>query len=222
MKTILPWFITILTIFVFASCRQDNVSPIRNVRFDPKLLNPLKAAGPCTNYSYYTGSKLRNLGTLHASQLVVAFKGNMTDAQREKIISNYGFLTGILSQSASQSGMMYTLGLASGLNCAQVGQAIRELSNDKAIDYAGPYFSLDGNKAIGLSNEIMERTAAGGEATLKDLAANYNAKVIGQLGADTYLLRVDKSSRGNALELSNALKGQKGIAHATPDFILAL
>ncbi|MBC5775064.1 hypothetical protein H8S95_13385 [Pontibacter sp. KCTC 32443] len=208
-------------IFTLAGCRQDNVSPIRNVRFDPKLLNPLKAAGGCTNYSYFSGAKLRNLGTINTSRVVVAFDENLTQAQREQVITRYGFVAGIHSQRASQTGMMFTLNLMNGLNCAQTEQAIRELAKDKAIKYAGPYFVMDGNQQIGLSNEVMVKTDAGGVPSLKEFAANYHAKLIGPLGADTYLLQVDKYSRGNALELSDLLKEQKGIAHATPDFILA-
>ena len=87
MRTILPCIITILTVFAFSGCRQDDVSPIRNVRFDPKLLNPLKVAGGCTNYSYHTGGKLRNLGTIHTGSVVVAFNDNQTDAQLQQTLA---------------------------------------------------------------------------------------------------------------------------------------
>ena len=222
MKTILPLFIIILTVFGLASCRQENVSPIRNVRFDPKLLNPMKVADPCKNYSYTAGAELKSLGTINTSQVIVAFDDKLTDAQRGEVISKYGFVTGILNQRASQSGMMFTLNLTDGLNCAQAEQAIRELKKDNAIKYAGPSFIVDGEQAIGLSNEVMVKTDASGVTALKELAANYNAELIGPVGADSYLLRVTKNSKGDALELANSLKGQKGITHATPDFILAL
>jgi hypothetical protein len=221
MRTILPLIIILLTIFATAGCRQDNISPIRNVRFDPKLLNPLKAAGACNSYGYYTGAKLRNLGTIQTRQLVVSFDDKLTNAQREQVITKYGFVTGIESQRAGQSGMIYTLGLMQGLNCAQTEQAILELKKDNAIKYVGPYFNLDGVQDVGLSNEVMVKADATGEVSLKQFAANYKAKLIGPLGADTYLLQVDKASKGNALDAANALKGQKGILHATPDFILA-
>ena len=221
MRTILPCIITILTVFAFSGCRQDDVSPIRNVRFDPKLLNPLKAAGGCTNYSYHTGGKLRNLGTIHTSSVVVAFNDNQTDAQLQQTLAKYGFVTGVLSQRVSHTGKVYTLGLINGLSCAQAGQAILELKKDKAIRYAGPVFNLDGNQAVGLSNELMVKTETGGEVALKTFAAAHNAKVVGPLGADTYLLSIDKSADGNAIELSNALKSVRGIAQANPDFILA-
>ncbi|MEJ8755866.1 hypothetical protein WG947_02560 [Pontibacter sp. H259] len=220
MRTILPCIITILTVFAFSGCRQDDVSPIRNVRFDPKLLNPLKAAGGCTNYNYYAGSKLRNLGTIHTGSVVVAFDDNLTEAQRDQALTKYGFITGILSQRASQTGLIYTLGLANGLSCAQASQAILELKKDNAIRYAGPVFNVDGSQSIGLSNELLVKTEVGGEAALKAFATQQNAKVIGPLGADTYLMTLDKNSKGNAIELSNALKSIKGIAQATPDFIL--
>lgn len=221
MRTILPLIIILLTIIATSGCRQDNISPIRNVRFDPKLLNPLKAAGACTSYGYYTGAKLRNLGTIQTRQLVVSFDEKLTNAQREQVITKYGFVTGIESQRAGQSGMVYTLGLMQGLNCAQTEQAILELKKDNAIKYVGPYFNLDGAQDIGLSNEVMIKADATGETSLKQFAANYKAKLIGPLGADTYLLQIDKSSKGNALDAANALKGQKGILHAAPDFILA-
>ncbi|NDK56296.1 hypothetical protein [Pontibacter fetidus] len=221
MKTILPLIITILTAAALGSCNQDNVSPIRNVRFDPKLLNPMKIAGGCPSYSYFSGSKLTDLGTIHTNQLVVAFDKNLTPTERENVLKKYGFLTGILSQRASQSGLIFTLGLANGLNCAQTQQAIAELNKDKAITYAGPSFKMADNQAVGLSNEVVVKTEAGGEAVLRDLAARYNTKLVGPLGEGTYLLQLDKNSEGNALDISNALKGQKGIAYATPDFILA-
>ncbi|WP_162427068.1 hypothetical protein [Pontibacter pudoricolor] len=222
MKTILPLLILIFTVFGLAGCKQDNVSPIRNVRFDPKLLNPMKIADPCINYSYSAGAELRSLGTINTSQVIVAFNNELTQTQRDQVIGKYGFITGVLSQRAGQSGMMFTLNLTDGLNCAQTEQAIRELKKDNAIKYAGPSFIVDGNQAVGLSNEVMVKADASGIAALKDLAANYNAELIGPLGADSYMLRVTKGSKGNALELTELLKGRKGISHATPDFILAL
>ena len=221
MKTILPLFITILMAFALAGCHQDNVSPIRNVRFDPKLLNPMKIAGGCNSYSYFAGTKLKDLGSIHTDQLVVAFDHNLTQSQREEVLKKYGFVTGILSQRASQSGMIFTLGLTNGLNCAQTEQAIIELKKDRAVTYAGPSFRVEGNQSIGLSNEVVVKTEHGGEAALRELAAKYNTKMVGPLGEGTYLLQIDKNSKGNALEISNALKGNKGIAHATPEFILA-
>jgi hypothetical protein len=221
MKTILPLIITILTAFALAGCHQDNVSPIRNVRFDPKLLNPLKIAGGCPTYSYFSGAKLTDLGTIHTDQLVVTFDNNLTLNQREEVIKKYGFVTGILSQRASQGGMIFTLGLANGLNCAQTQQAIIELKKDNGVTYAGPSFRMAGDQAVGLSNEVVVKTAAGGEAVLRELAAKYKTKMVGPLGEGTYLLQIDKNSKGNALDISNALKGNKAIAHATPDFILA-
>src|SRR5687768_2422553 len=104
MKTILPLIIIILTVSGLASCRQDNVSPIRNVRFDPKLLNPMKISDPCKNYSYSAGTKLKNLGTINTNQVIVAFDEKLTQSQREQVISKYGFITGILNQRASQTG----------------------------------------------------------------------------------------------------------------------
>ena len=86
---------------------------------------------------------------------------------------------------------------------------------------AGPSFRVEGNQAIGLGNEVVVKTENGGEAMLRELAAKYNTKMVGPLGERTYLLQIDKNSKGNALEISNALKGNKGIAHAIPEFILA-
>ncbi|MBB6612101.1 hypothetical protein H7F15_13710 [Pontibacter sp. Tf4] len=221
MKTILPLLIIVLTVLGAAGCRQDNVSPIRNVRFDPKLLNQMKVAGNCTNYSYRSGQDQRNLGTIHTGQVQVTFRDDVTTTQRDEVLARYGFVTGILSQSATQSGMMYTLGLTGGLNCAQAEQAIRELARDKAIAYAGPAFLVETGQAVGLSNEIMIKADASGAETLKQLAADFNAIVKGPVGADTYMVQLSKQSKGNALEFVNALSNDKGIAHAAPGFVLA-
>ncbi|NEM97292.1 hypothetical protein [Pontibacter burrus] len=221
MKTILPLLIIILTVFAGTGCRQENVSPIRNVRFDPKLLNPLKIANNCTNYSYKAGRSLRHLGTVHTGQVVVAFRDGMTDAQRTEALSKHGFVTGILSQRASQSGMMYTLGLVSGLNCAQAEQAVRELTKDKAIVYAGPMFLVEGGQAVGLSNEVLVRADATGIAVLQQKVKDFNGKISGPLGADTYMVQLNKQAKGNALDFVNVLNQEAGILNASPDFMLA-
>lgn len=210
-----------MSVFAFAGCRQDNVTPIRNVRFDPKLLNPMKVATNCTNYSYQAGSRLRNLGTMHTGKAVVAFPGNLTATARDQVLAKYGFVEGILSQSAGQAGTIYTIKLVSGLNCAQAEEALQVLSKDEAILYAGPSFIVDNNQTVGLSNEVMVKADAKNKAALQQLTDNYKARLIGPLGADTYLVQLDKHSKGNALQFLNELSTEKGITHAAPDFVLA-
>ncbi len=225
MRTILPLIIIILTVFGVSSCQQDNVSPIRNVRFDPKLLNPLQiagqVAGTCNTHSYTSGNQMRDLGTIANNKLVVTFSQNLTHAQRLEALQPYGFVKGIASQSATKTDMLYTLELEDGLNCAQTQQAIVVLSEDKSIRYAGPAFSIDGAHAVGLSNEVMVKTEPGSEAILQQFADNYNATIVGPMGANSYLVQLSKNSKGNAIDFVNALKAEKGIAHAAPDFVIA-
>ena len=220
MRKILPSIIIIFTLFASTACRQDNVSPIRNVRFDPKLLNPVMNGSACTNYSYYYGEQLRSLGTVHTGQVIVAFTANLTHEQQQQVISNYGFVEGVTGQVANETGMLHSLSLMAGLNCKQVEQAIKELLKDNSIAYVAPYFEADNNELLGLSNELMVTTTDA--VQLRRLAGACRATIVGELGNNTYLLAVDKNSKGNALETANFLKKQSGIAHAEPDFIVSL
>jgi hypothetical protein len=220
MRKILSLIIIIFTLFASASCRQDNVSPIRNVRFDPKLLNPIMGGSTCTNYNYYYGNQPRSLGTAYIGKVIVVFTPNLTHNQQQQVISNYGFVEGITGQVANESGMLHTLSLMAGLNCKQVEQAMKELAKDNSITYVAPYFLVNDSELIGLSNELMVTT--NNVLQLKRLASACKATLVNDLGNNTYLLSVDKNSKGNALETANYLKKQNGIEHAEPDFIVSL
>lgn len=174
----------------------------------------------CTNYSYYYGEQLRSLGTAHTGKVIVAFEANLTHDQQQQAISNYGYVEGITGQVATETGMLHTLSLMAGLNCKQVEQAMKELAKDNSIAYVAPYFLVGDNELLGLSNELIVTTTDA--LQLKRLAGTCRAIIVGELGNNTYLLAVDKNSKGNALETANYIKQQDGITHAEPDFIVSL
>ncbi|WP_299820679.1 hypothetical protein [uncultured Pontibacter sp.] len=217
----IPLLLYALPILAFISCRQEDGSPIRNVRFDPNLLNQAVDGSPCASYSYFYQDEQANLGSVYTKQVLVAFADGSKYEDLKKATSKYGFVRGLGSPNNSNSATLYTLELANGLNCKQTEEAIRVLANDPMVIYAAPYFIKD-NNLLGISNEAIVTTRNGNKAALEQLLQNYNAAVVASLGDDIYVVKVDKNSVGNALELANHLKGQEGIVHAEPDFIVSL
>lgn len=219
-KSILPYLTCIIFLFIFSSCRQDGPAPIRNVKAGPKLLRA-QAGGSFTDYTYIDNHQKRNLGNVYTKKVLVSFESGMSAAQEQAILAQYGFVKNATEQVATPSGLLHRVALTDGLNSNQVEQALQELAGDPHINYAAPYF-VDGERLVGVSNQVIVTLEKGDMAELQKLAEAYNAEVQTALGDDVYLLKVDKSSQGNALDLANFLQGKKGIAQAEPDFVVSL
>ncbi|RIJ33962.1 hypothetical protein [Pontibacter oryzae] len=207
--------------FLFSSCRQDEASPIKNVKAGPKLLGAQAGNRACTTHTYFYGDEQKSLGNVFTKQILVAFESGLSPEEEASVVAKYNFVEEKKGQLSTNSAMLHNIELVNGLNCKQVEVAMEILAEDPAIAYVSPYF-LNSDGLLGVSNEAIVTVKEGNTEALASLAATYNAEVLMPLSGETYLLRVDKNSEGNALELANYLNGQDGIAHAEPDFVVSL
>ncbi len=224
MKILLPLLGSIFALCFLAACDHDSASPIRNVRFDPKLLNQLQDGNytPCTNYTYNYGGKAKNLGAVNTRQVLVAFDEKLSVAEQTAVLANYGFVKSLGNATATNSARLYALELVNGLSCSQVEQAIKLLQQNESIRYAAPFFQ-DGSQLLGIGNELIVTLKQSGDLQrLRSIVASAGAAVVMPLDELTYLVRVDKNSKGNALELANLLQIQGEVQSAEPDFVVAL
>lgn len=219
-RTIIPVLATLTLLLGFTSCRQDGPAPIRNIKAGPNLLKA-QAGQPFTNYTYFTGQKLKTLGNVHTEEVLISFVSGLTAEQEQQTLTQYGFVKNTTEQVATEAALMHSVALVDGLNSNQVEQALQELAQDPNINYAAPYF-IDGNNLLGVSNQVIVTLEKGETAALQQLVKEYNAEVLKSLGDNMYLVKVDDTSKGNALAFANYLHGQKGIAQAEPDFIVSL
>jgi hypothetical protein len=222
MIRILTPFITIFTIVFMAGCKYDSAAPIRNIRFDPKLFGRMQAEGSttCANHYFYDQDKRINLGVISSKYVLVAFNSSLNSDDRQQVLNRFGFVVGIAGQTSSRSASLYTVKLVNGLNCQQAGQALKEIAKDAAVVYVSPYFMTyeNGKEYLkGVSNELQVKTSD--SEMLKKVTESYNTAAVTVLDNETYLLALDKSSAGNALETANQLKNQPGIEMATPKFV---
>jgi len=221
MNKILPLLSGMLMLIAFSSCRENTASPVRNVRFDPDLLNKMQVAGnTCANHSYFQGGQSKNLGAVYTKQVLVAFAPNVSATDQQLLIEQYGFVKSVGAPAGSNTTVLQSLVLQDGLNCKQVEQALVTLAADAQIAYSAPYF-LYGKQLLGISNEAIVTVEQNGLNSLQKLAKDFKAEVLSSQGNNIYLVKVSKHSKGNALELANFLQGQPGIAQAAPDFIVA-
>ncbi|MFD3003418.1 hypothetical protein ACFS7Z_23860 [Pontibacter toksunensis] len=219
-RTIIPIFTYLTLLLVFTSCRQDGPAPIRNIKAGPNLLKA-QAGQAFTNYTYFTNQQQKTLGNVYTKVVLVSFVSGLSAEQEQQTLAQYGFVKNKSGQLATGVTLLHSIELVDGLNCNQVEQALQHLAQDPNISYAAPYFR-DGNSLVGVSNQVIVTMEKGESAALQQLAEQYNAQVLKSLGNDVYLLKVDDSSKGNALAFANYLHGQKGIAQAEPDFIVSL
>lgn len=220
-KIAIPLTLFFMMAFMFSSCRQDEASPIKNVKAGPKLLGAQAGSRACTNYTYFYDKEQKSLGNVFSKQILIAFEAGLSAEEEANIVAKYDFVEGKNGQLSSNSAVLHNIELIDGLNCTQAEVAMEVLAEDPAIAYVSPYF-LNSDGLLGVSNEAIVTVQEGGAEILEKLAASYNAEVLMALSGDTYLLRVDKNSEGNALALANFLNGQEGIAHAEPDFVVSL
>ncbi|MCC9134959.1 hypothetical protein ACFSKU_19330 [Pontibacter silvestris] len=221
----IPFLSLLLVAFAFSSCRQETASPIKNVRFQPTDGDRIMDGSACVSYSYFKGADQKSLGSVYTKQILVSFADGVTYEQQQELIDAYSFLEGIKGQQSTSSAMLYELNLVDGMNCKQVEKALKDLAKDSKITYAAPYFLSDVNgslQLLGVSNEATVTIKPGEYDNLKKLAVTYKLNVLKPIGADTYLVKVDKSSIGNALDIANTLKNEAGIIKAEPDFVVSL
>ncbi len=213
--------IFIISMAAMLSCRQEDGSPVRNVRFDPNLLSQAMDGTPCTSYSYLYNDQESNLGTVFTKQLVIAFAAGSTLEDRKKATEKYGFVKGIGNYTTTNSAELYSLELTDGLNCKQAELALSIIQKNPLVDYVAPYFIKD-NNLLGVSNEAIVTVNKGGKVSFDKLVSDYGANVVSALGDDVYIVSVDKNSKGNALALANYLVEQESITNAEPDFLVSL
>ncbi|GAB3831425.1 hypothetical protein GCM10028895_48760 [Pontibacter rugosus] len=217
----IPFLSCLFLIFAFSSCRQDEASPIRNVKAGPTLLRATVGGGSCTSYTYYLENEQKSLGNVYTKQVLVNFAEGLSAEAEADVLAKYDFIKGATGQLHSNSAVLHNIELVDGLGCAEVEEAIYTLSEEPGIAYVAPYF-LNADGLLGISNEAIITVDEGADTALEELAAAYKAEVLMSLSGQTYLVRVDKNSQGNALELANFLKDKEGIAHAEPDFVVSL
>ncbi|OKL38496.1 hypothetical protein [Pontibacter flavimaris] len=221
MKNIPIHFFTFLMVVLgLSSCRNDGATPIRNIKAGPTLLRAQAGGGSCENHTYFYNNEQKNLGSVFTKQVLVVFASGLSAGEEAAAVAAYGFVQGKNGQVGSNSAILHNIELVDGLNCKQVEKAIELLAADPAITYVAPYF-MNGDGLLGISNEAIVTVQEGGEDALDAYAAEYGAEVLMPLSGQTYLVRVDKHSSGNALELANFLKSKAGVAHAEPDFIVS-
>jgi hypothetical protein len=216
----LPFFTCITLLLAGSSCRQEGAAPIRNIKAGPNLLRA-QAGGACTTYTYVDNQGQRALGNVYTKQILVSFVNGLSAEDEKNTLARYGFVEKAAGQVASNSAILQNVTLTDGLNCSQVEEALQVLAKDPNIAYAAPYF-LDGSRLRGISKEVIVTVEGEGMAELKQLAKQYNAEVLPSQVENEYIIRVDKHSKGNALELANLLQGNIGISRAEPDFVVTL
>jgi hypothetical protein len=226
MKFNILWLGSLLFIIIFSSCRYDNATPIRNVRFDPGLLNPIKAAGgSCMNQTYYYNDEQKDLGLVYSRMILVAFAENLSVEQIREATQRHGFVQSLGQAVHSNSARLYPVQLVEGLNCQQAEAAIAEMAKDHAVTYAAPFFETGDGQLLGISNEFIVTVESGRQPAtevLKRLANATGTELVTALSDDTFVLRADKNSRGNALEMANFFHEQPLVKHAEPDFVVSL
>ncbi len=135
-------FLCICMVAFMSSCRQDVAPPIRNVRFDPQLINRIQTAdnSSCTNYSYTQGKDQILLGVVSTEEITIAFESSMTPEDQKDLIESYGFFKGFGHPKNTNGVVAYEVKLNSGLNCKQVELVIAELNKERGVSFAAPTF----------------------------------------------------------------------------------
>lgn len=152
----------------------------------------------------------------------MSFASGLSAEQEQATLAQYGFVKEAAAvQVAMASGQLHRVALADGLNAGQVEVALQELAGDPQITYAAPFF-LNDDKLLGLTNEALVTVEAGGKEYLQELAKQFDAEVLPSSGNNTYIVKLDENSQGDALAFVNYLQGKKGIVQAEPDFVVSL
>ncbi|WP_461488274.1 hypothetical protein [Pontibacter sp. HJ8] len=182
---------------------------------------------PCGAYSYQAAGQPKALGSIYSKMILVSFPDEYTHEQAVAAAAGYGFIEELGQPVRTNSARMYPVKLVEGLNCKQVGQAIRQLQLDPNIAYAAPYFLTEEDGMVqlrGISNEFLVTISGQQQAELivKRLANATKTVIVTALDDNTFVLRADKNSRGNALEMANFFQEQPAVKQAEPDFVVSL
>lgn len=134
--------LSFIMIALFSSCRQDDAAPIRNVRFDPQLINRLQTAdnSSCSIHKHSSENKTINFNALFANEITVAFDTGMPYAEQQRLIKSYGVFQTLRQPKSHAITPTYALALKNDFNCRQIEYIISELNKEPGVKYAAAAF----------------------------------------------------------------------------------
>ncbi|QCR21414.1 hypothetical protein [Pontibacter sp. SGAir0037] len=135
-----------------SSCRQDNATPIRNVRINPKVVNQMQIADPAASSNGF--------GNIYNGAILVAFDAKLSGTEQRDLVASYGQFKALGQPTLSNGSVVYALELKEGYNAGQVEAIIAELKKDVAISHASPLILASENGRTELRsvyNEVIEK-----------------------------------------------------------------
>jgi hypothetical protein len=205
----------------FTACQPEWVAPERPAAAETQVRADARQAA-CTNYYYYDGKERADLGTVLTDRIVVGFQDGTSAAQKKVILSPYGWVDSVESSLYSGSADATVVLLRPNLSCSQVEQGLLDLVQHPAIRYANPVFNrFQQPWDNGLTNQlILTLQPEHSRADLEKVAQRYGVEVVEDLGANTYVLSVDKTSGATTLQAANLIARSDKVLACTPDFLL--
>jgi hypothetical protein len=210
-----------LSIMMISACQQENVIPDHGT---PLAGTHARSSALCNAYSYYSKTGIVQVGTPYGQQIIVAFKSNLTLAQRRAILTQSPLVDMLLpTQLTSASGdIMSFVQLKAGTTCEDVEALRTNLAKHHAVNMvllsyekAGITGHTDYFNAI-----LVKLKSPTSQTALQRFARSSKTQIISSpngLTQDYYVLRVTKNSDADIFGIAGALNANSLVASTRID-----
>lgn len=176
------------------------------------------------NSIYNYGPEGKNYYKLSTEKILVKFNKDLSFDQKQELLSSFEELDPI-SEDNLLPAPDVTLVQVQGLSGEELEDLLVKIEQVPDVIYANPFLIYEDGTYQGIQDRVIVQLKSENDFDkLNELAKEFNVNVLERdiYDSKTYILKTNKNSKGNALEVANSLHESGEFQYAEPDFLLFL
>ncbi len=166
----------------------------------------------------------KNYYSLSTSQILIKFNKDLTFEQKQAILASEKAVLALKDEDVLPVPDV-TIAKVQGLNEEALYELLKRLQANPSVHYANPFLVYEDGTLQGIQDRVVVRLKSSKDLqTLRTYAKRFNFSIVDWDNYDPniYIIQTNKNSKGNALEVANALYETQVFDWAEPDFLLLL
>lgn len=176
------------------------------------------------NSIYNYGPEGKNYYKLSTEKILVKFNKNLSFDQKQELLSSFEELDPI-SEDNLLPAPDVTLVQVQGLSGEELEDLLLKIEQVPDVIYANPFLIYEDGTYQGIQDRVIVQLKSESDfVKITELAKEFNVNVLERdlYDSKTFILKTNKNSKGNALEVANSLHESGEFQYAEPDFLLFL
>lgn len=187
---------------------------------DDKASYPNTPFRSCGEEFYYFENKPIHLKK-SVDRATVGFNARINRNDAEQLLSAYSFVTSLDGFFMEEESSVAIISLEKDLSCAYLDQDLGKLALNERVSFTHCMFFREYRDIfIGIGDQfIVGLKSVRDTVVLRELTQQTRTRIVKPLDSQTYILRVNAGSTGNALYMANYFHDSGRFKYAEPDFI---